>query len=71
MTILLLLLASLFTAVPPAPSEAPGEDPTTIKVFLLAGQSNMEGYAVADLDDEQDFNGGRGTFVSILETPAA
>ena len=69
MTTLLFLLASLCTAESPAPSEVPETVPTTIKVFLLAGQSNMEGYAVVDLDDEEDFNGGRGTLVSILEKP--
>ena len=50
----------------PAP-QAPGG--STIKVFLLAGQSNMEGYGVVDLDDENDFNGGRGTFEFLLEDP--
>ena len=39
----------------------------TIKVFLLAGQSNMEGHAVADLDHAEHYNGGRGTLHAVLE----
>ena len=31
-----------------------------VKVFVLAGQSNMEGQAVVDLDG-QDYNDGKGT----------
>ncbi len=37
-----------------------------LRVFLLAGQSNMEGHGVVDLDDERDYNGGRGTLVAYL-----
>ena len=39
-----------------------------IKVFVLAGQSNMEGQAVADLDGP-DYNDGRGTLVALLRDP--
>lgn len=39
-----------------------------IKAFILAGQSNMEGQAVADLDGK-DYNGGRGTLKSVLTDP--
>jgi hypothetical protein len=42
-----------------------------LRVFLLAGQSNMEGHAVADLDDAQDYNGGRGNLTSLLADPVA
>lgn len=41
--------------------------PRPVRVFLLAGQSNMEGHGVADLDDERDYNGGRGTLLHWLE----
>ena len=34
--------------------------PKPVKVFILAGQSNMEGQAVADLDGK-DYNDGKGT----------
>lgn len=40
-----------------------------IKVFVLAGQSNMEGQAVADLDGP-DYNDGKGTLLSLLRDPA-
>ncbi len=40
-----------------------------VHVFLLAGQSNMEGHAVVDLDDARDYNGGRGNLVSLLADP--
>ena len=46
------------------------EDPQPrLKVFLLAGQSNMEGQAVVDLDHEQHYNGGRGILTTILRDP--
>jgi hypothetical protein len=39
----------------------------TLKIFLLAGQSNMEGQAVVDLDHEEHYNGGRGTLAKLLD----
>ena len=38
----------------------------TFKVFLLAGQSNMEGHAVVDLDHPEHYNGGRGNLERTL-----
>ena len=67
---LLLLVASYAATDQQAAATASVPSDGTLKVFLLAGQSNMEGYGVADLDDEVDFNGGRGTLVSLLEEPA-
>ncbi len=40
-----------------------------LKVFILAGQSNMEGQAVVDLDGK-DYNGGKGTLVQLMRDPA-
>jgi hypothetical protein len=40
-----------------------------IKVFVLAGQSNMEGQAVADLTGK-DYNDGKGTLNALLNDPA-
>ncbi|MED5586214.1 MAG: sialate O-acetylesterase [Verrucomicrobiota bacterium] len=40
-----------------------------IKVFLLAGQSNMEGQAVVDLDHEKYYNGGKGILTRVMEQP--
>lgn len=35
----------------------------SIKVFILAGQSNMEGQGVVSMDGERDYNGGKGNLV--------
>jgi len=46
-------------ALPAAPSPCPaGKSP--IKVFILAGQSNMDGQGVVEMDDPKDYNGGPG-----------
>jgi len=37
-----------------------------VKVFILAGQSNMEGQAVVDLDHERDYNGGKGNLEYVM-----
>jgi hypothetical protein len=34
-----------------------------VKVFILAGQSNMEGQGSVDHDEEEDYNGGKGNLV--------
>ncbi len=34
-----------------------------VKVFILAGQSNMEGQGVVSMDDQRDYNGGKGNLV--------
>jgi Ni/Co efflux regulator RcnB len=49
-----LIIAALFSA-------ASAAEP--IKVFILAGQSNMEGQGSVDHDDERDSNGGKGNLV--------
>ncbi len=59
-----LLLLTLATQPLTAADDAP------IQVFLLAGQSNMEGQAVVDLVHEQHYNGGRGTLLRLLDDPA-
>ncbi|MEY4674724.1 MAG: hypothetical protein RL148_2508 [Planctomycetota bacterium] len=61
----LLLTASFLALTLPAQDPAP-----VVRVFLLAGQSNMEGHGVVDLDDERDYNGGRGTLAAFLREPA-
>ncbi len=42
---------------------------TPVKIFILAGQSNMEGQAVVDLDGK-DYNEGKGTLKALLNDPA-
>ncbi len=45
------------------------DPPPPVKVFILAGQSNMEGPAVVDLDGK-DYNHGKGTLKGLLKDPA-
>jgi hypothetical protein len=52
-----------------AASARAADPPKPVKVFILAGQSNMEGQAVADLDGK-DYNGGKGTLKALLNDPA-
>lgn len=40
-----------------------------VKVFILAGQSNMEGQAVVDLSGK-DYNEGKGTLAELMRDPA-
>jgi hypothetical protein len=62
-----LVLLALVLVGPIAPRAAAAPKP--LKVFILAGQSNMEGQAVADLDGK-DYNGGKGTLKRLLKDPA-
>ena len=59
-----LMIAALL--IPLAASAAEGLKP--VKVIILAGQSNMEGQAVADLDG-RDYNDGKGTLLQLLNDP--
>jgi hypothetical protein len=62
----ILLALVLFADV----SFARADDPKKpVKVFILAGQSNMEGQAVADLDGK-DYNEGKGTLKALSNDPA-
>lgn len=40
--------------------------PGPIQVFILAGQSNMEGQGVVDLDHPDHYNSGRGTLLHVM-----
>ena len=62
--VLLVLLGFSFT-----PNATAADPPKPVKVFILAGQSNMEGQAVADLDGK-DYNDGKGTLDALLKDPA-
>ncbi len=44
-------------------------EPRAVKVFILAGQSNMQGHSVADLSGK-DYNQGKGTLAALLADPA-
>ena len=54
----MLITTSAFAAEPLKP----------VKVFILAGQSNMEGQAVVDLEGK-DYNDGKGTLATLLKDP--
>ena len=59
--------ALFFVGIVLAPCAA--QTPKPVQVFILAGQSNMEGQAVVDLGGK-DYNFGRGTLVKLMEDPA-
>ncbi len=50
-------------------SEATAQEKPTVRVIVLAGQSNMQGHAVVDLDHPEHYNGGKGTLVQLLSDP--
>ncbi len=52
----------------PAPGIRADDPPKPVKVFVLAGQSNMEGHAVVDLEGK-DYNDGKGTLKALLNDP--
>lgn len=63
LTLTVCLLACVVPVAPAADARKP------VKVFILAGQSNMEGQAVADLAGK-DYNNGKGTLKALLKDPA-
>lgn len=66
---LAILLAAVTWFVAPLSVVAQPVGPSPVKVFVLAGQSNMEGQGVADLDGK-DYNDGKGTLARLLRDPA-
>ena len=38
----------------------------TVRVFVLAGQSNMQGHAVVDFDHPEHYNGGKGNLNDVI-----
>jgi hypothetical protein len=62
------VLVAVAAALPSTVATA--QDKRPLRVFLLAGQSNMEGHGVVDLDDPRDYNGGKGTLARFLADPA-
>lgn len=76
----ILLLATLCAGILPVLSESVLAAPSTagkplqqagkspVKVFILAGQSNMEGQSVVDLTGK-DYNEGRGTLATLINDP--
>ncbi len=60
------VLATVFTLLGLTPAIAATKP---LKVFVLAGQSNMEGQGVVDLGGK-DYNDGKGTLAALLRDPA-
>jgi hypothetical protein len=62
---------SLFSPADSAWSQTNDNDATvksrTIRVFILAGQSNMAGHGVVDLDDPENYNGGKGNLEHVIQ----
>jgi len=61
----LVVLAVICATNEPARAKDVGEKP--IKVFLLAGQSNMQGQGVVSMDHEKYYNGGKGNLAWSLK----
>ncbi len=64
---LVLGLLAAATLTPPARAEQPRKGP--LQVFILAGQSNMEGQGVVDMDHERYYNSGKGNLVNCMRAP--
>lgn len=60
------LVCLLACSYPPARA---ADAPKPVKVFILAGQSNMEGHAVVDLAGK-NYNDGKGTLDALMTDPA-
>lgn len=54
------------------PTVVQGAEPAeTLKVFLLAGQSNMQGQGVVEMDHPEYYNGGKGNLVWSMKYSAS
>lgn len=62
------LSASALAAPSTATNAAKQAGKSPVKVFILAGQSNMEGQAVVDLSGK-DYNDGKGTLAALMSDP--
>ena len=63
------LVALSFCLLSGAYADKPMESKKPVKVFLLAGQSNMEGQGVVSMDHPQYYNSGRGNLVNTMKDP--
>jgi len=66
----LVVCALLISGIQASPARADRAAKGPVKVFILAGQSNMEGQAVVDLDHEKYYNSGRGNLEHVMKDPA-
>ncbi len=63
-TVAFLSALAILTLAEHARAAQAGKSP--LKVFILAGQSNMEGQGVVDMDHEQYYNGGKGNLEHVM-----
>jgi len=62
-----LLVASIFATAVSTPSRGLGAKPgKPLRVYILAGQSNMQGQGVVDLDHPKYYNGGQGILARVM-----
>jgi len=59
-----LVAGIVLVAAPSARARQAGKSP--LVVFILAGQSNMEGQGVVDLDHPKYYNGGKGNLEHVM-----
>ena len=64
------ILSALAMLALPPPLRAGQAGKSPVKVFILAGQSNMEGQGVVDLDHERYYNGGKGNLEHVMRHAA-
>jgi hypothetical protein len=62
--------AALVLLFLPPPLQEGQAAKSPVKVFILAGQSNMEGQGVVDLNHERYYNGGKGNLEHVMKDPA-
>ena len=60
------VLFVLMLSLAPAAAAFGWEKPRPLQVFILAGQSNMQGQGVVDLDHPKYYNGGRGILQRVM-----
>jgi hypothetical protein len=65
--VLLIALALCLLSI--AYAEKPNKLGKPVKVFLLAGQSNMEGQGVVSMDHPRYYNSGKGNLVNTMKDP--
>ncbi|MFN0017749.1 MAG: sialate O-acetylesterase [Pirellulaceae bacterium] len=62
-------LSVIFLILTPLAHLFAADAPKPLKVFILAGQSNMEGQAVVDLEGKE-YNDGKGTLIKLMQDSA-
>mgnify|MGYP001571206642 FL=1 len=61
------LFAGIFISVTFLAGSTDEPKPKFFQVFLLAGQSNMQGQGVVDMDHPKYYNGGKGTLLLVMQ----